>query len=60
MFSNIDLRPLFECTIWFGVVSSVTRRFVKKAPNFVKKIAQNRALVNNFLPEKFLFKIWEF
>jgi hypothetical protein len=34
-------------------VTSVTGRFVKKAPNFCPNIAQNGALVNkNFCPNK--------
>jgi hypothetical protein len=34
------------------VTGSATRRFVKKAPNFVKKIAQNGTLLKRFITDK--------
>jgi hypothetical protein len=42
-------------------VCSVTRRFLKKLPSIVQKVAQNVSLRNKiFYPKKLLFKLWEF
>jgi hypothetical protein len=45
-------------TNWNELIASETRRFVKKAPNFVKKIAQNGASLN-YLPQKITDQIKE-